>query len=296
MNASTFPVLQEAQWREEAALHLAIVREVTTPIRRRKERNERHPVMDFLFTYYSCSPGRLERWHPGAGIILAGARFTEGFTPRHYRQSSEGLLCDPSLLEQKGHDRLSWTLDLLRKTQERPPHLGCHGLHEWAMVYRGHDQHLRHRESAPLRLGQQGTDEVVRSLPLRCTHYDAYRFFTPEAAPLNHLRPQLFTRELNEQPGCVHANMDLYKWVYKSLPWVSSRLLRETLFLAIEAREVDMRASPYELTAYGYAPIKIETLEGRRQYQEAQFSLYRRGLTLRQKLIGELERVLALTS
>ena len=27
---------------------------------------------DFLFSYYSHRPGRLERWHPGLGVVLAG--------------------------------------------------------------------------------------------------------------------------------------------------------------------------------------------------------------------------------
>ncbi len=33
----------------------------------------------------------------------------------------------------------------------------------------------------------------------------------------------------------------------------------DCLELAAEARELDMRASPYDLTAYGFAPIAIET-------------------------------------
>ena len=86
--------------------------------------------------------------------------------------------------------------------------------------------------------------------------------------------------------------MDLYKWAYKSSPWISSDLLRETLFFAIEAREIDMRASPYDLTDYGYPAIPIETPEGRREYESLQLALYHKGLPLRDKLIDALTAIL----
>ncbi len=38
----------------------------------RRERGETHPVIDFLFTYYSYRPNQLLRWHPGWGTVLAG--------------------------------------------------------------------------------------------------------------------------------------------------------------------------------------------------------------------------------
>ena len=33
----------------------------------------KHPVHDFLFTYYSQRPAQLRRWHPGYGERLAAA-------------------------------------------------------------------------------------------------------------------------------------------------------------------------------------------------------------------------------
>ena len=86
--------------------------------------------------------------------------------------------------------------------------------------------------------------------------------------------------------------MDLYKWAYKSSPWISSDLLLETLFFAIEAREIDMRASPYDLSDYGYPAIPIETPEGRREYETHQLALYQKGLPLREKLISALSAIL----
>ena len=61
-----------------------------------------------------------------------------------------------------------------------------------------------------------GTDRVVESMPLRCSHFDAYRFFTPAAAPRNSGTPLAPPQSDWEQPGCLHANMDLYKVVLQA--------------------------------------------------------------------------------
>lgn len=167
------------------------------------------------------------------------------------------------------------------------------------------------------------------SSALRCTHYDAFRFFHPSAQPMNSVSmPTRDFQEENEQPGecnqkihlstylsgilevirwsdhvlhlsstrkivvcsgslinpspsssylplslsrsispsfsrpllgCVHAAMDLFKYAYQLYPFVSSDLLRECLVLAVTARKIDMRASPYDVSLvpdcagkYGY--------------------------------------------
>ena len=285
----TPPVLETSEWKHLASSHRVEVEKITIPMRRRRSRREKHPVYDFLNTYYSFSLGRLEGWHPGVGVVLEDDPKHE-FSPKYYRRENGVVSIDTSRLTDKGRERLEWILQLLKLTQSRPPNLACHGLHEWAMVYEGGD--IRHRESAPLRLSQQEIDALVASRPICCSHFDAFRFFTPTAIPLNKLSPSLHSREEHEQPGCIHTNMDLYKWAYKSSPWISSDLLRETLFFAIEAREVDMRASPYDLTDYGYPAIPIETQEGRRQYEAEQLALYQKGLPLREKLITALSSVL----
>ena len=109
---------------------------------------------------------------------------------------------------------------------------------------------------------------------------------------MNRLQPDLWAREDNEQPGCIHANMDLYKWAAKSLPWVSSELLWECFLLATRAREIDMRASPYDLTDFGYEPIQVEHSEGRRLYEKLQRLLAEQARPLRGKLIRQLEQTL----
>ena len=282
--------LSAIEWQAEADAYRRIIETITVPMRERKSRNEKHPVYDFLHTYYSFPLGRLERWHPGPEVTLEDA--PKNLFPEKFYAHREGTaLLTPSLLTKKGRQRLAWIFNLLRLTQSRPPHLACHGLHEWAMVYSGAD--IRHRGSAPLRLPQAEIDTLVSSRPVSCSHFDAFRFYAPEAAQFNKLSPTLLDREKNEQPGCIHANMDLYKWAYKSSPWISSDLLSETLFFAIEAREIDMRAAPYDLSAWDYDAIKVETSEGRREYESEQHKLYLRGLKLRQKLIDSLATILA---
>ena len=153
----------------------------------RRRTGEKHPVEDFLFDYYHLSPAKLRRWHPGAGVVLAGPEARPYLELADYRQVAGGVTVDRDRLARHGR-RLRDVRRLLVATASRPASYGCFGLHEWAMVYRQPADEVRHA-GHPLRLGSAGTDTVVEAGPLRCTHIDAYRFFTPEAAPLNALRP-----------------------------------------------------------------------------------------------------------
>jgi hypothetical protein len=87
--------------------------------------------------------------------------------------------------------------------------------------------------------------------------------------------------------------MDLYKWAYKAAPGVPGELLADCLELAVEVRELDMRASPYDLSAHGYAPVCIETPEGRAEYVAAQRASAARGAVLRGRLLAVLDALLA---
>lgn len=283
--------LTAAEWQTAAEKHRQTARHWTVPCRRRRASRQKHPVFDFLFTYYPFSLGRLEQWHPGFGTVIENVPdLPPPLRGKHYRVSDGGVSLDAATLTGKQADRIRRIHNLLALTQGRAGNFACHGMHEWAMVYSGAD--IRHRESAPLRLSQQETDRIVESLPVTCSHFDAYRFFSPGATGFNKLRPTLDTRELHEQPACLHANMDLYKWASKSMPWVGSELLWQTFLLALDARELDMRASPYDLEAYGYRPIKIETADGRAEYEHAQRGISRTARPLRKRLIDRLADVI----
>ncbi|MGW5108544.1 3-methyladenine DNA glycosylase [Nocardia sp. NPDC004123] len=282
-------------WRGRAAAHRDRVDALVGPYLERRAVGSKHPVIDFLFTYYGHKPAQLRRWHPGFGVVLADAGDYAG--SRGYHQvspppadgvPSSGWTADPAFLE-KRRDTLEFVARLLSATATRPAQLSCFGLHEWAMVYRTDD--VRHQQ-VPLRLGSEGTDAVVDSMQLRCTHFDAFRFFTPEAAPRN---AEPLTRDLQidrEQPGCLHANMDIYKWGFKLTPLISSDLLFEAFELACAARELDMKASPYDLLSYGYTPICIETPTGRAEYVRAQADIATRAEVLRTRLLDACRALL----
>ncbi|WP_354700727.1 hypothetical protein DSM112329_01013 [Paraconexibacter sp. AEG42_29] len=181
-------------------------------------------------------------------------------------------------------DAVARILALLEATAGRAPRLGCFGLHEWAMVYRSQPDDRRH-ERWPLRLGRDATDAVVARSGVRCTHFDAFRFFTDAARPLNEQPLDRAGQVDVEQPGCLHATMDLYKWAYKLGPAAPSNLTADCFLLAREVRELDMRASPYDLRALGLEPVAIETADGRADYVSRQRAFTERGQVLRARLI-----------
>lgn len=283
--------ISPAQWQAAADAHRRRVECWTNPYRQRRKLGQSHPIEDFLFVYYRYSPGKLEHWHPGVDVLLENAAPGNLPVPPGYRRLGSDLLCDRALIRPKERRRLEWTATLLQATAGRPANLGCYGLHEWAMVYRG--QEIRHEATTPLRLPQAEIDALVESRPPVCSHFDAFRFFAPAARGLNRLQPSLQDRPQQEQPGCVHANMDLYKWAYKSQPWVGSDLVADCFQLALEARRIDMRASPYDLSAYEpRPPIRIETAEGRAEYVAAQRAIQEAAAPLRRRLIESLQRIL----
>jgi hypothetical protein len=158
------------------------------------------------------------------------------------------------------------------------------------MVFQQDGEQRRHQQW-PLRLGQDGTDQVVRDHQVKCTHYDAFRFFTGPARSLNLVQPDLASRVENEQPGCLHASMDIYKWAYKLIPVVGSALLLDAFELARSIRAFDMRASPYDLTDLGYQPVAIETPAGKAEYVTAQRGFSEAAQVLRRRLLATLDVV-----
>lgn len=281
------PVLGQAQWRARAAAHRERVRRWTDPHRERRRRGRPHPVLDFLFTYYSLRPHRLERWVPGPGLALHGADELLDL-PGHVRGPDGTVRLDPAALSPRFADTAGFVRTLLAATASRPARLSCFGLHEWAMVYR--TDAPRHGQ-VPLRLGAAGTDAVLESLPVHCTHHDAFRFFTAAARPRNALTPTRSDQVAVEQPGCLHATMDLYKWSYKLWPATPAELLADCFALAVEVRELDMRASPYDLRDYGYPPVRIETPAGRAEYARAQAGFAARAAPLRERILAVCDAV-----
>ena len=281
----TTQVLTASDWRSRAEEHEVAVDGLTTARLERRTDGRKHPVEDFLFEYYHHRPAQLRRWHPGSGIALEGAAERADWT--FYAYAGGRASVDVASFVAKRESALLFVRALLTSTLSRRGRFGCFGLHEWAMVYRADDEAIRH-EGWPLRLGREGTDEVVEQATITCSHFDAYRFFTPDAAPRNTLSPTREQQVAMEQPGCLHAGMDVYKWCFKLSPLVPSDLTLDAFRLAREIRELDMRAAPYDLTDLGYEPVRIETPEGRADYAVAQRGFSERSNDLRRRLLDVL--------
>jgi hypothetical protein len=251
-------------------------------------RRQKHPVYDFLFEYYSFRPAHLLRWTPGFGVALEGATRAD-IAWGEFEARDGGLSLPASAFPEHRLAYLRWAVEYLEATLAREPSFACMGLHEWAMVYR--DPAVRH-PYIPFRLSREETDAVVQSQPLRCSHFDAFRFFSAAAAARNRWELTRGATTEHDQPGCVHVNMDLYRFAYKIAPFCPSDLLADAFDVARAAREVDMRASPYDLSGYGFAPVRIETPEGRAEYAELQRDLYHRGLPVRERLFAMYRKLL----
>ncbi|MFT4042436.1 MAG: 3-methyladenine DNA glycosylase [Gordonia sp. (in: high G+C Gram-positive bacteria)] len=300
-------VLSASEWTSRSHEHRERVEALIGPYLRDRRRGIAHPVLDFLFTYYSARPSHVLRWHAGFGVVLApippgvadtdpgerrriSRRLDEYAGLRGYRRDEAGVSVDPAYAAAR-RSALQTTVELLTATASRPVRLGCFGLHEWAMVYRTD----RPRHSVPLRLGAAGTDAIVESMPLRCTHYDAFRFFTDAARPRNERELTGAGRISQEQPGCLHATMDLYRVCLTLSPLLPSELTLRAFELALVARELDMRASPYDLRDFGYAPVAIETAAGRADYIREQSLIAEAGAALRTDIAVQCRALLDTT-
>ena len=290
VTAPTVTVLAADVWRTRRVAHERRVDGWITPHLLRRRGGGKHPVEDFLFTYYSHRPAQLRRWHPGAGMVLHGADPAQ--LGAEYRSTAAGAVLDLAAVLARRGESVRWIRDLLAATAGRPPFLGCFGMHEWAMVYRQTAEEVRHHQ-LPLRLGAAGTAALVEATRIRCSHFDAFRFFTAPARALNVLQPSRETQPEHEQPGCLHANMDLYRWAYKLAGLAPGELVADCFELAREIRVVDMRAGPYDLTSLGLAPLPVETPEGRARYVRHQQDFYLRAATLRERLLAVCDSALA---
>jgi hypothetical protein len=284
-------VLAETDWTAARADHERRVDAWTAGHIDRARRGQQHPVEDFLFTYYSFRPAQLRRWHPGPAVVLAGDAARGHLRWDGYVQTDGGVMLDVANVSARRAGILRHVHELALRTAARPPQFSCFGLHEWAMVYHQAPDRVRH-PAWPLRLGAAGVTEVVEAQSLRCTHVDAFRFFTAPARPRNAMTPTRESMLELEQGGCLHTTMDLYKWSYKLAPLTPSDLVTDAFCLAREVRALDMRASPYDLSTLGYPPLRIEEPAGQAQYVAAQRRFAARGAEIRARLLALTTSVL----
>lgn len=272
--------IAEAIWKEQHRAQLAGLDEFIAAHLERRRRGQKHPVWDFLFGYYDFKPSHLLRFSPGLNIELEAAQ--KLCEARQWKRTPSGATLDLAHFPVHRLDGAREILAVLEATQERAARHDCFGLHEWALVYRAPET----RHPLALRLSGEQIESVIESQTLRCSHFDAVRFFTDDALPLNVFNPKSHNRADFEQPGCIHANMDLYKWATKFAPWLASELMVSAFWLAKDARELDMRASPYDLRPFGFEPVAIETSEGRREYAGLQRAVAERAAPVRGRLVA----------
>lgn len=287
--AAVCKTLPENEWQARQHSHRQAIADILDPYLEKRQHQQSDPVLDFLFEYYAFRPSHLKRWSPGIGVLLKAATHKTAPDISEFSISDEGAFLDPAHFPGNRKSACHWIQSLLKNSMNKTPSFGCFGMHEWAMVYKADS--IRHNYLS-LRMGKEELAEFVESRPLVCTHYDAYRFFTKPAKPMNkfELSQQQFKK--TEQAGCLHTNMDLYKWAFKLFPWISSDTIREAFFLAVHTRRIDMKASPYDLRDRGLKPIKIETEAGRKDYIKRQQEIYRRSIPIRKKLINEYQQLI----
>lgn len=285
-------VLSHEEWMDRARAHEARAAAFTDDHLRRRQAHIKHPVFDFLFEYYPVRPATLRTWHPGLGVgVPADAPHASW---RDYTLVDDSLVTvDLACFMPRRGAAVRYIHNLLQSVSGNPAHFDCFGLHEWAMVYKAGPDEIRH--DLPLRLGHAATDAVVESHQLKCTHFDAFRFFTEPAIPLN---LTVLTREAqpaNDQCGCLHATMDLYKWAAKLGPLVPGEVLLDAFELARDTRVLDMEASPYDCRGYGFGVVAIETPEGKAEYVARQRALAARAKPIRDRLVSITEQALTAT-
>lgn len=282
-------IIPESEWKNTMQSHENELEKLLDPYLKKRSMHQKDPVLDFLFEYYAFRPSHLKRWSPGIGMALEICSTSDLPEVSELTISDHLAFLNPKHFPDKRLKSLRWTIELLKKSSNKKPLFGCFGMHEWAMVYRAGE--VRH-EQIPLRLSDDEIAKFVESRPLLCTHFDAFRFFTEKAKPMNRNELSREKFQQMEQPGCLHTNMDLYKWAYKFYPWISSEVIREAFFNAVQTRKVDMQASPYDAREFGLEPIKIETEAGRKVYLERQTEIYEQSMPIRQELAEALEGIL----
>ena len=264
-------VLPAAEWQARTAAHEARIDRWAVPHRERRTRGESHPVHDFLFTYYSETPGRVRRWHPGVGTALAPP--PDGPAPhaewRWYRTGDDGTVAPrPGGLPRRPRQRRCASCT----SCSPPPRAGrCSPAASGCTSGRWSTAPTSAGTRCPLRLGQAGTDAVVEAHPIRCTHFDAFRFFTPAGR-----RPQPPAadpgepdRDWSSRAACTR------RWTSTSGPTSSappSPVSCSPTASSWPPTSASWTCGPRRTTCsdLGYAAVAIETAEGKAEYAAAQ--------------------------
>src|SRR5690554_2459546 len=114
--------LSPHEWHERARAHEQRVDAATAGYRERRGRGATHAVDDFMYDYYGTEPRRLRRWHPGAGVALAGDAPHAAW--RWYVTTEQGTMLDSQAWWSDRRDGVRAIVTLLERTRERPMQVG----------------------------------------------------------------------------------------------------------------------------------------------------------------------------
>jgi hypothetical protein len=275
------------------AAHYAQVDAWLEPHLARRTRGEKHPIEDFLWDYYPFRPSQLRLWNPGPRTRLLDYTDSATALPTGFSVDAQGTAAfsvDALGSARRTHlnEELPWVARLLSGMLNRPAGFGCFGLHEWAMVV-GQPSEQRRHNTWPMRVTDDEVRGAIDSVGLRCTHFDAWRFFTAEGLSRNPWTLSRAEQPDRDQGGCLHANMDVYKWAMRLQPLVPSELVVRAFDLAMRIRRLDMAASPYDFSALEVAPIPVETQQGRAIYAAAQREFAGAARQLRTELLEHVQ-------
>ena len=78
--------------------------------------------------------------------------------------------------------------------------------------------------------------------------------------------------------------MDLLRYALRLAPFVDASLIGDALDVALQARDLDIRASPYLLA--GAAPVAVETKAGRKEYVRRQAAVHDAAAPVRDRLLA----------
>ena len=223
----------------------------------------KHPVEDFLFTYYSHRPGAAAPLAPGRGRRADRRRPAElgrdyRATPRRRRRST------PRRYARGAATRSRWIRDLLaahRRAARRTWAASACTSGRWS-TGRPRRRYgttpgrcaCRPRRTAAGRRGARRAVQPLRRVPL------LHR--AGPAAQRAARRPGSRSTSSSSPAACTPT------WTStsgrtSSPRWSPSELVADCFALARDIRALDMRASPYDLAALGYEPVRVETPEGR---------------------------------
>ena len=293
-------VLTRSQWRERSRRMPNRVRRADPGASGAGQRPDTAPGRGFPVHLLLAAPGASS----GAGTRAPGSHWpmrADGLDWRFHRES-----CDrtPSGAARPGRwSRSTWrrsgrpvgpdstfTGRLLRATAAAPAQFGCFGLHEWAMVLPARTTSAAASGLAAAARARTAPTRSCEEHQIKCTHYDAFRFFTPPARPAQSAAAGPGSPA---GPGAARLPARVHGPVQVGLqadPAVPSELLVDCFVLARRdprAGHAGIALRPADL---GYPPVRIETVAGKAEYVAAQREFAAQAQVLRRRAVRRRHR------